>query len=129
MTWKKLRNVVSLQDTTILSLGTWADRSLKALSLGDHGWAGMRRDVTRMISESSICQKLKYQREPNWEDAVDHHLYSLDPLVSLSVDTLGPLKEDESGNRFIIVIVDDFSKLVGLYPARNMTSKEFVRAL
>ena len=102
---------------------------MKALSLGDHGWAGMRQDVTRMISESSICQKLKYQREPNWEDTVDHHLYSLDPLVSLSVDTLGPLKEDESGNRFIIVIVDNFSKLVGLYPARNMTSKEFVRAL
>ena len=75
----------------------------------------MRQDVTRMISECSIRQKLKYQREPNWEDAVDHHLYSLDPLTSLSVDTLGPLKEDKSGNRFIIVIVDNFSELVGLY--------------
>ena len=60
---------------------------------------------------------------------MDHHLYSLDPLVSLSVDTLGPLKEDELGNRFIIVIVDNFSKLIGLYPARNTTSKEFVHAL
>ena len=89
----------------------------------------MWRDVTRMISECSICQKLKFQREPNWEDSVDHHLYSLYPLVSLSVDTLSPLKEDESGNRFIIVIVDNFSKLVGLYPAQNTTSKEFVRAL
>ena len=61
-------------------LGT--DRTLKALSLGDHGWTGMRQDVLRMVSECSICQKLKFQREPNWEDAVDHHLYSLDPLVS-----------------------------------------------
>ena len=75
-----------------------ADRTLKALSLGGHGWSGMRQDVTRMVAECSICQKLKFQREPNWEDAVDHHLYSLDPLVSLSVDTLGPLKEDELGN-------------------------------
>ena len=39
------------------------------------------------------------------------------------------MKEDESGNCFIIVIVDNFSKLVGLYPAQNTTSKEFVRAL
>ena len=60
-----------------------------------------------MISECSICHKLKYQHEPNWEDAVDHHLYILDPLVSLSVDTLGPLKEEESVN-YIIVIVDNF---------------------
>ena len=59
---------------------------------------------------------------------MDHHLYSLDPLISLSVDTLGPLKEDELGNRFIIVIMDNFS-LIGLYPAQNTTSKEFVHAL
>ena len=32
-----------------------------------------------------------------------HHLYSLSPLTSLSVDTLGPLKEDENGNSFVIV--------------------------
>ena len=44
-----------------------ADRTLKVISLGGHGWAGMRRDVTRMISEYSIClpHKLKYKREPN----------------------------------------------------------------
>ena len=86
----------------------------------------MSANKVSMISECSICHKLKYQRELNWEDAVDHHLYCLDPLTSLSVDTLSPLKEDELGNRFIIVIVDNFSKLVGLYPARNTTSKEFV---
>ena len=45
------------------------------------------------------------------------------------MDTLVSLKEDELGNRFIIVIVDNFLKLVGLYPARNTTSKEFVHAL
>ena len=77
-----------------------------------------------MISECSIYQKLKFQREPNWEDVLDHHLFRLDPLVSLSMDTLGPLKEDESGNRFIIIIVDNFSKLVGQYSAQNTTSKE-----
>ena len=60
---------------------------------------------------------------------MDHHLYSLDPLTSLSVDTLGPLKEDELGNRFIIVVVDNISKLVGLYPARSKTSNEFIHAL
>ena len=62
-----------------------AERTLKAVSLGGHGWSGMRQDIVQMISECPICQKLKFQREPNWEDAVDHHLYSLDPLTSLSV--------------------------------------------
>ena len=49
------------------------ERTLKALSLGGRGWYVMRRYVTQMISECSICQKLKYQREPNQDD-VDHEL-------------------------------------------------------
>ena len=45
----------------------------------------------------------------------------------LSVDSLGP--EDENGFSFIVVIVDNFSKFVGLYPARRTTSKDFIGAL
>jgi len=105
------------------------ERTLKAMSLGGHAWAGMRQNVSNWIGECSICQKIKFQRLPEWEDEVEHHLYSLSPLTSLSVDTLGPLKEDENGNSFVIVIVDNFSKLIGLYPAKSTTSKEFISAL
>ena len=50
-----------------------------------------------------------------------HHLYSLSS--NFSIDTLGPLKEDEKGNFSGIVVVDKFSKFIGLYQAKNMTSK------
>ena len=43
------------------------------------------------------------------------HLYSVTPLKELSIDTLGPLAEDEYGVRYIILIVDNFLKFVGLY--------------
>ena len=60
---------------------------------------------------------------------MEHHLYSLSPLTSLSVDSLGPLKVDENGNSYIIVVVHNFFKLIGLYPAKNTTSKDNVGAL
>ena len=56
-----------------------------------------------------------------WKDEIEHHLYHLEPLASLFVDTLGPLLKDENGFSFIVVIVDNFSKFVGLYPARGTT--------
>ena len=57
-------------------------------------------------------------------------LYSITPLQALSVDTrLGPLPEDEYGMHNIILIVDNFSKFVGLYPAKTALTLEFVRAL
>ena len=60
-----------------------AERTLKDPSLGGHGWSDMRRDVTRMVSECSIYQKLKYQRELNWEYAVDHSLDHIILILSL----------------------------------------------
>ena len=92
----------------------------------------MHRDIVRMISECPICQKLKIQREANREDTVDHHLYSLDPLTSLSVDTLGSLKEDESGNSFIFVIFDNFSSWTvsgAKYDAQGVRSGTFTMSI
>ena len=45
------------------------------------------------------------------------------------MDTLGPLPEDENEFSFIVVIVDNFSEFVGLYPTRRTTSKDFIGAL
>jgi Integrase zinc binding domain/Integrase core domain len=105
------------------------ENTLKTMAAMGHGWRGMRKDVRNWISECAICQKIKYQRDPQWQDALEHHLHRLKPLASLSIDTLGPLPEDEHGNSYVIVIVDNFSKFIGLYPARRTTSEEFVRAL
>ena len=58
---------------------------------------------------------------------VEHHLYSAAPLLELSINTLGPLPEDESGMRYIILIVDNFSKFVGLYPLNSKSTLEFVK--
>ena len=54
----------------------------------------MRNDVVNWIQECVTCQKIKVQKSPMWRDEIEQHLYHLEPLASLSVDTLGPLPED-----------------------------------
>ena len=46
-----------------------------------------------------------------------------------SVDTFSPLTENKNGNCVIKVVVDNFSKLIGRYPARNTTSKDYFGAI
>ena len=72
--------------------------------------------------------KIKWKRPTDWEDLVDHYLYSVTSLQKLSIDTLGPLPEDEIGMQYTILILDNFSKFVGLYPAKNTSTLEFVKA-
>ena len=88
----------------------------------------MKDQLKKFITECTICQKIKWQRPANWEDIVEHDLYSVAPLAELSIDTLGPLPEDEAGMRYIILIVDNFSKFVGLYPANSTSTRDFVKA-
>jgi len=101
------------------------DRTYKAIKLRCHNWMGMKEDLKKYISECIICQKIKWQRPA---DLVDHRLYGVVPLQELSIDTLGLLPEDEFGMRCIIFIVDNFSKFVCLYPAKNTSTLEFVKA-
>ena len=84
----------------------------------------MKDDLKTYISKCIICLKIKWNRPADWEDLVDHHFFSVIPLQELSIDTLGPLPEDEFSMRYIILIVDNFSKFVGLCPAKNTSTLE-----
>jgi len=46
-----------------------------------------------------------------------------------SVDCIGPLEEDAEGNKFICVIVDQFSRWVELYRAKSNDAMTAARAL
>jgi len=79
-----------------------------------------------------FSKKIKYQCEPGFEDEATHHLHRLTPLTYLSLDAMGPLKQDENGSSYIIIviiIVCNLSKLCVLYPAENTTLAEYIWAL
>ena len=61
--------------------------TLKA-KLWGHQWRNMHNDIINWIQECAIYQKIKLRTSPIWRDEVEHHLYHLEPLASLSVDTL-----------------------------------------
>jgi len=50
-------------------------------------------------------------------------------MQRLNIDTIGPLPPDEAGNRYIIVIIDTFSRWVELYPCDNVKANAAAKAL
>ena len=51
------------------------------------------------------------------------------PWERVNIDTIGPLPEDELGNKYIIAIIDCFSRFLELYPAKNATAAAASEAL
>ena len=50
-------------------------------------------------------------------------------MERLAIDSMGPFPEDEDGNKYLIVIIDCFTRYVKLYPAKSTEAVHAVKAL
>jgi transposase InsO family protein len=104
------------------------DKTLSKLEAkGVAPWKEMREHVTRYIKECPICQKLDYRAVKNHTTPFTVH--SNAPMEVISADTIGPLPEDEFGNKFILVVIDQFTRFVELYAVKDQTAKYAAQAL
>jgi hypothetical protein len=90
-------------------------------------WQYMRFYVQKFIKECSCCQKMSYIRIPIITPRFI--VSSLNPMEKISIDSMGPLPESGEGHKHIIVIIDNFSRFVEMYPSKDVSAKSAARAL
>jgi hypothetical protein len=91
-------------------------------------WPGFHTDIRQFIKACVICQKVKHQPVPELS-LQKYHLHGSYPMRDLSVDSIGPLPADDLGNRHILVIIDNFTKFVSLFPTLSTTALSYAQAL
>ena len=91
------------------------ERTMQKLQSSGKNWTNMRQHVRTYIARCACCQMMS-QVAPQIR-ANPFTLSHSKPMHSLAIDTIGPLPEDEKGNKFLIAIIDIFSRFLELYPA------------
>ena len=76
---------------------------------------------------NAFCQKMKELRTPIISSPFTTS--SLEPMHTLNVDTIGPFPETEDGYKYIINIIDKFTRYVQLYPSKNVTAIDYANVL
>ena len=84
-------------------------------------WSGVVSDVQSFIRQCSGCAQRKGPQQKR--RAPMKHLAVGAPLERVALDVLGPLPQRESGNRFILVVGDYFSKWMEVYPIRDQSAE------
>lgn len=80
-------------------------------------WFGMRRDVKEWCRTCDTCNAKK---GPNRKGKAPLQLYQVgSPMERVAIDIAGPFPTTESGNRFICVAMDYFSKWPEAYALPN----------
>jgi hypothetical protein len=83
----------------------------------------LTRHVRQSIRGCFCCQKMS-QIKP-----YPYTLSTRTPMDTVSVDTLGTFPVDEDDNKYVIVIIDCFSKFVELHPTKDLTAERAARCM
>lgn len=90
-------------------------------------WPGMSFDVRIRIGKCKECQSRKNQRPDR--NKAHGSLNAGYPFGTISIDVTGPLPESKNGCRYILGIIDNFSKYPMLIPLKNMTAKTICKSI
>ena len=94
----------------------------------DYYWPNMYRDITNYLSQCQICKAYKIANtRPRGQRLYPRTVSS--PLDLLSIDLIGPLPSAFYGYRYILTMVDVFTKFVWLSPLKRADAKSITTAI
>ena len=90
-------------------------------------WAYQREHVRHFIKKCPCCQKMSYLKTTIHTLPFTTATYT--PWQRINIDTIGPLPPDEHDNKYIIVIIDTFTRYMELYAVKSVDAEHAVQAI
>lgn len=90
-------------------------------------WLGMRADISRYVQGCAICQRTKPRRKK--PEGLMSSQWATAPMEELSVDIIGPLPSTPRGHKYLLVVIDKFTKFPELFPLRAATSAKILECM
>jgi transposase InsO family protein len=88
-------------------------------------WSSLRSDVQNWIRRCDVCSRVKSNAKNRMNPVSLPN--SKRPFQRVSMDYAGPLSRTQSGNRYFLVMVDDFSRYLKVFPARDCSAATTIK--
>ena len=102
-------------------------RTINLLTQKKQHWRGMRKHVRDFIERCPCCQKLNRMKIRN--NINPFTLASTNVMERIAIDTIGPIEEGQGKYKFVIVIIDAFTRYTKLYPAETTKAEHALPAM
>lgn len=91
-------------------------------------WPKLRQDVAKYVSRCRVCQQMKFdQQRPS--GLMGAYRGVCKPWVMISADLLGPFPRSSAGYKYLLVVLDTFTKFPLLFPLREATAAAVAKRL
>lgn len=88
-------------------------------------WPKMHQHILDYVNNCTVCKTVKPPNE-NMKVPIGSFRDPEQPWQWISSDHCGPFVRSRSGNRFLCVVVDNFTKFVVLKPMKKASTKELI---
>ena len=91
-------------------------------------WPYFRNDVISFCQTCHQCQCVKKGRDGARKSGKLHTFDAKAPFELVSIDIVGPLPMTDSGNRYIVTMIDKFTRFCLLIPVKDIKAFTVIRA-
>ena len=91
------------------------------------GWPNIRQDVTTFIRKCPCCQKMALLRQQIATRPFTTASYGL--FDQVAIDAIGPLPVSQDGHKYILTIIDTFSRWVVLIPIKDLEGETAAKSI
>ena len=119
------RKIQAVHNTNAGHFGV--DKTVQRLINSGQTWKGMRKHVKHFVQRCDLCQKTSARSLDI--QTLPFTLASYSPFDRICVDTIGPLPTNDDSKKYILVIIDAFSRFVMLRAIPDTTAKAAVNVL
>ena len=122
---RKLRHEVMSQAHDNICAGHPGPEKMLHLLRRRYFWPGMRADIR---IHAQTCDKCNRQKKGNRHRRSPMRRYHAgEPLERVHLDILGPLAETPRGNKYVLVMIDQFTKWIELHALAEQTADTVAR--
>ncbi|MEL7307077.1 MAG: reverse transcriptase domain-containing protein [Pseudomonadota bacterium] len=91
-------------------------------------WPTMDLDITMLVNECCLCQRYKHNTGRR-RNLTKGNLRGNYPFQKVAMDIAGPMRSTRRGNRYILGMIDHFSKYPVLIPIKSTDSGTIIEAI
>ena len=91
-------------------------------------WPMMRNDIAKMVQTCHACQCVKGGGAASFKSGSIKTFSAANPFDLISIDICGPLPQTEKNNRYIVSIIDKFSRFCLLIPVADIRFLTVIKA-
>ena len=96
--------------------------------LSRYWWTGMRDDVKLFTKSCHGCQSVKKGQNKPIKSGEMKTFSAKEPFELVSIDICGPLPQTTDGYRYIVSMIDKFSRFCLLIPVRDIKTLTIIKA-